>query len=47
MIKYLNVDGNSDIFESSTVFKFKLEDNIAKDISFKIENTKIEKLLNF
>ena len=42
-----NVDGNSDIFESSTVFRFKLEDNIAKDISFKVENTKIEKLLDF
>ena len=43
----LSVDGNSDIFESSTVFRFKLEDNIAKDISFKVENTKIEKLLDF
>ena len=42
-----NVDGKSDIFESSTVFRFKLEDNIAKDISFKVENTKIEKLLDF
>lgn len=42
-----NVDGNSDIFESSTVFRFKLEDNIVKDISFKVENTKIEKLLDF
>lgn len=43
----LSVDGNSDIFESSTVFRFKLEDNIVKDISFKVENTKIEKLLDF
>ena len=43
----LSVDGKSDIFESSTVFRFKLEDNIAKDISFKVENTKIEKLLDF
>lgn len=42
-----NVDGKSDIFDSSTVFRFKLEDNIAKDISFKVENTKIEKLLDF
>lgn len=42
-----NVDGKSDIFESSTVFRFKLEDNIVKDISFKVENTKIEKLLDF
>lgn len=43
----LSIDGNSDIFESSSLFKFKLVDNIAKDISFKVENTKIEKLLNF
>lgn len=43
----LSVDGNSDIFESSTAFRFKLEDSIAKDISFKVENTKIEKLLSF
>ena len=43
----LNLDGASDIFESSTMFKFKVKDNIAKDISFKVENTKIEKLLNF
>ena len=43
----LSVDGNSDIFERSTVFRFKLEDNIVKDISFKVENTKIEKLLDF
>lgn len=43
----LKLDGTSDIFESSTMFKFKVKDNVAKDISFKIENTKIEKLLNF
>ncbi len=39
------IDGTSNIFESTTSYNFKIEDSFVKDINFKIENAKIEKLM--
>ncbi|CAM3988455.1 hypothetical protein [Arcobacter cloacae] len=40
------VDGKSNIIDSDTFYKFEINNNIAQNISFKVENTKVEKLLN-
>ncbi|RXJ83467.1 hypothetical protein [Arcobacter cloacae] len=40
------VDGKSNIIDSNTSYKFEINDKIAKNISFEVENTKVEKLLN-
>lgn len=42
----LFVDGKSNIIDSNTSYKFEINDKIAKNISFEVENTKVEKLLN-
>lgn len=40
------VDGKSNIIDSDTFYKFEINNNTAQNISFKVENTKVEKLLN-
>lgn len=40
------VDGESNIIDSDTFYKFEINNNTAQNISFKVENTKVEKLLN-
>lgn len=41
----VSIDGNSDILESNSSYNLKIEDSIVKNINFKIENAKIEKLM--
>ena len=40
------VDGKSNVIDSDTSYKFEINNKIAQNISFKVENTKVEKLLN-
>ncbi|MGE3592400.1 MAG: hypothetical protein AB7G52_07915 [Arcobacter sp.] len=42
----ISINGNSNIFESTTNYKLELKDFVAQNVDFKIENAKIEKLLH-
>jgi hypothetical protein len=42
----LLVTGNSNIFESSTTYELKIKDSALQNINFKIQNSKLEKLLH-
>jgi hypothetical protein len=42
----INITGKSDIFESTTKYDIKLEDSMAKNIKFSVEDAKIDKLLH-
>jgi hypothetical protein len=42
----VSIDGTSNIFESTTTYKLDIQDAIAQNINFKIENAKIEKVLH-
>lgn len=42
----ISIVGNSNIFESSTTYNLKVKDSTLQNISFKIENAKVEKLLH-
>lgn len=44
--KEIKVNGTSNIFESTTSYNLLLENSVLKDIDFKVENGKIDKLLH-